>query len=369
MRIAAFELGHASLTRDGEPVLGSLDWSVPLGAVTAIVGPSGTGKSLLLLALAGRLPPGIERHGTWLLHGAPLTDREGDPRVAWVGQVRPPRAGEIRPDRTPRWQEALTSEAPVLLLDEPTVDVTESQTAELVAALRRRGRPGTTVVVTHDLAFARSVADEIGLLVDRRLEARGSVPSFFTDPPTPLAERFVKHGNCWPNAPLTPELPGSFHWVIPGQLAGMAKPGLLRDLETDLSAIAGAGVSLVVTLTSETLPGEALRAAGLSGRHFPIPDMGVPALAPAARLCRDIARSMSAGDAVAVHCHAGLGRTGLLLAAVLVWQGQSPAAAIATVRHVNGRYIQNSAQEAFIERFAEAAGHRPPVPSTGSGVC
>jgi atypical dual specificity phosphatase len=61
-------------------------------------------------------------------------------------------------------------------------------------------------------------------------------------------------------------------------------------------------------------------------------------------------------ERVVVHCHAGLGRTGTVLAALLVWEGAEARTAIAHVRSVNPRFIQSEAQLAFIRRFAEVHG-------------
>jgi atypical dual specificity phosphatase len=353
----------AGLAAAGKSILSDLSWRIPRTAVTAILGPAGTGKSLLAQALSGRTPRGVERKGTWLHDGKPLSMREGNADIAWLGQVRPPRSSERRAASPPRWAELLQSDTKVLVLDEPTVDVTEEEAGVLARELRTRSLRGAVILVTHDLSFARNVADEIGLLVAGRLEAATDAARFFSSPPTPLALKFVKHGNCWPAAPLVPELPGHFAWVIPERLAGMGRPGLLRDMETDLAAIAGAGISMLVSLTGEPVPQTALRAFGLQGRHFPVPDMGVPAIGPAARLCRDVERNILAGGAVAIHCQAGLGRTGTMLASILVWMGKRPEEAIREVRSVNDRFIQNAAQESFVERFAESAGR----PANGYG--
>ena len=359
-----FELRCAGLaTAEGSRILDGVSWAIPGGAVTVVLGPSGTGKTLLLQALAGMLPPGVSPTGGWTHRGSPLGHGRSTSGTLLVPQVRPPRPSELAAERPPRWGAAFESGAETLLLEEATVDANPDQVADLSRLLRRHRDRGTVVVVTHDLGFARSVADEVALFVAGRLEASGPSPAFFETPSTPLAGRFVRDGNCWPAAPQLPELPASFGWVLPGQLAGMPRPGLLRDLETDLSAIAGAGVSEIVTLTAEALPAAALRASGLRGRHFPITDMGVPAVGPAARLCRDIHRTMTGGDAVAVHCHAGLGRTGTILASVLVWMGRPPLQAIDEVRRVNPRYIQNDAQAGFVVRFAETCG--APQPAAG----
>lgn len=60
------------------------------------------------------------------------------------------------------------------------------------------------------------------------------------------------------------------------------------------------------------------------------------------------------GGMVAIHCWAGLGRTGLVGACCLVALGLGPAQAIAAVRLCRPRSIENSDQEEFIVHFAAA---------------
>jgi len=54
---AAVRLSGVRLERGGRAVLDGLDFVVPPGSVTAVLGPSGTGKSTLLAALTGELVP------------------------------------------------------------------------------------------------------------------------------------------------------------------------------------------------------------------------------------------------------------------------------------------------------------------------
>jgi atypical dual specificity phosphatase len=168
-----------------------------------------------------------------------------------------------------------------------------------------------------------------------------------------LAERFLALGNCWP---LEEDLPEHFRWIIPSQLAGMARPGMLREANLDLDALAGAGITLLVSLTETTYPVAELRQYGIASRHFPIADMGVPSLGPTASLCGYLERTIVGGGRVAVHCHAGLGRTGLILASFLVWLGEAPTSAIESVRAVRPQYIQTKPQAEFVHRFAEQVG-------------
>jgi atypical dual specificity phosphatase len=66
-----------------------------------------------------------------------------------------------------------------------------------------------------------------------------------------------------------------------------------------------------------------------------------------------IEHSLAAGRPVAVHCAAGLGRTGAVLASYLVSHGATAEDAIADVRRVyNPLAIENAAQEESVRRFS-----------------
>ncbi len=346
------ELTDASLHAGGRLLLDGMNWQIRDRAVTVILGPGGTGKSTLLRSLAGRAPTGTSLRGTWRFAGGPLESAKS--RVAFVPQ-RPAVAPRWSRDTT-TWREAVAApDAAAVLLDEPNVGLSDEAVAELCAALRERARTCAIVLVTHDVAFARAVADDVGFVCAGRLAVRGPAAELFAAPPSPLFERFLRQGNSWPEPP-PPTLPQHFRWILPGRLAGMGKPGLVNDEEADLIAVASAGVSLLVSLTEDPFPPAKLAPYGIRGRHFPISDMGVPAIGPAARLCRDLEREMGDGAAVTVHCHAGLGRTGTMLAAALVWLGRSPDEAIQEVRSHSNLYIQTASQLDFVRRFGEACG-------------
>lgn len=54
-----------------------------------------------------------------------------------------------------------------------------------------------------------------------------------------------------------------------------------------------------------------------------------------------------------IHCHAGMGRTGTLLAAVLVSQGMDAMAAIQHVRRQRPGSVETRGQVAVVERWAQ----------------
>ncbi len=363
-----FELRGVGVEGPLGPLLAGLDWAIHDHAVTVLLGPAGTGKSALLRGLAGRpFPEGWRLTGSWRYQGVELSGaREGQPpfsEIAWAPQLA--RADLRTPAAAGRWRDAFRDGARTLLLDEPTRGASAADVSELAGRLRARTPEGAAVVVTHDLDFARRIADQVCLVCAGGIVAEGDASSFFSAPPNELAAQFLRQGNCWPAA-KPPELPSHFHWILPGQLAGMGRPGLLGDVQRDLEAIAAAGATLLVSLTEEPIPvaPEALRSLGLAVRHFPIPDMGVPGLGTTAALCREIERATKAGGLAVVHCHAGMGRTGTILAAMLVWLGRPASDAVEAVRCAASGYIQNRAQLDFVRRFDEVM--RPGAPRRSS---
>ncbi len=353
---ALFELRRALLASPDKVLFQDLDWRARRGVVTALLGPAGGGKSALLRLLAGQPPlSGWRLGGTWLHGGRALhsSARDPDHALAWLPQAA--RGGGV--SASAAWRAVLAKPARTLLLDEPSRGLVPEDAEALAAALRRRAPEGGVLLVTHDLAFARHAADDVALLCAGSLIASGPAARVFEAPPNELAARFLRQGNSWPAPNWPPPLPSHFRWLLPQRLAGMARPGLLGDVDTDLEAIAARGVRLLVTLTEDPFPAEKLRAVGLVGRHFPVPDMGVPAVSSTASLCREIERCMAEAPVV-LHCRAGAGRTGTLLAAMLVWLGEDPEAAIRTVRSAARGYIQTATQLDFVKRFAEAVGRR-----------
>jgi protein-tyrosine phosphatase len=121
-----------------------------------------------------------------------------------------------------------------------------------------------------------------------------------------------------------------------------------------------AGVETVVVLSpwEETryLTGQDLRASyerlGLDIIYLPMPDFGVPDAAVLRDTMKKILDEAQAGKVIAMHCHAGIGRTGLVAACLAkVLFGLNGGEAIDWVREAVPTAVESLAQERFIQQF------------------
>jgi len=216
-----------TIAYDHRIAVADLSLSLKPGEITAIIGPNGAGKSTLLKSLNGQVRP---LSGTIVLDGQPLerlNRRNISRRVAVVAQEAELRfpvtvlefvlGGRFAWATNAGWgwetdhdlqiagavlretelsdlsgrlmnelsggerqralmARALATEAPILLLDEPTANLDLSHQATLLALVRKRcnNKKAAALVVTHDINLAAQFADNLILMKQGRAVHTGT---------------------------------------------------------------------------------------------------------------------------------------------------------------------------------------------------
>ncbi len=156
------------------------------------------------------------------------------------------------------------------------------------------------------------------------------------------------------NAVAASRGPNGFSWLVPGRLAGTPWPGVVHDMDMDLKALSRCGVTMLITLTEKDFPQDALARHGLKNFHLPVYDHEPPTVAQIQMLLARMSAAMRRGEVLAVHCLAGLGRTGTVLAAWMVREGLTAEEALRRVRLIDAQYVQSQAQEALLYEYENA---------------
>jgi ADP-ribosyl-[dinitrogen reductase] hydrolase len=129
-----------------------------------------------------------------------------------------------------------------------------------------------------------------------------------------------------------------------------------RDLATDLTSIEAWGARALVSLIEMHefarlgVPEMAIqiRRRRLDWYHLPIRDMGVPDndfVRAWVKFGAPISQCLQDGGKIVVHCAGGFGRTGTVVARILIDFGMPPAEAVETVRQARPGAIETTAQE------------------------
>lgn len=132
----------------------------------------------------------------------------------------------------------------------------------------------------------------------------------------------------------------------------------MPDSVEDLVWLRRHGIDVLVSLTETPVPRHWVNEAGLLAVNVPVPDMEPPSDRQLDHLVDMIQKANASGMGVAVHCGAGLGRTGTVLAAYLVSRGLTPQQAVEQVRRLRPGSVETTEQEQAIERFAERVARR-----------
>ena len=140
-----------------------------------------------------------------------------------------------------------------------------------------------------------------------------------------------------------------------GCLAIMGHPASRGNVVSTISEIAASGFHQVVSLLdpaeAEALglaqEAELVTAQSMKFVSLAIPDMGLPVCSEDfAQLAQRLFSEIEAGTNTLIHCRGGIGRSGLLAAALLLIGGRSIQAAFAQVSSVRGMPVPETAQQA-----------------------
>lgn len=145
-----------------------------------------------------------------------------------------------------------------------------------------------------------------------------------------------------------------FYWVIDGQLAGCSRPGAHgASIASDLAVLREQGIQSVLNLTETPVLAHELEIAGLDAFHLPVDDFHAPTTQQMLQALKYIDASLAENMPVAVHCLAGQGRTGTILAAWLLRSGLSADDAISEIRALAPGAIESVPQVEALRRWAE----------------
>ena len=153
-----------------------------------------------------------------------------------------------------------------------------------------------------------------------------------------------KPGNIWRrvHGKITKK-PTNFSWLINDKLAGSGMPTSVSEIDWILKQ----GVKSIVTMTENSLPESWVK--NVKYLHVPTEDFSAPDMEQIDEAVEFIRNRIESNEPVMVHCAAGIGRTGTILACYLVkYEKISAKNAIQKVRKERPGSIQSESQEIAI---------------------
>ena len=138
-------------------------------------------------------------------------------------------------------------------------------------------------------------------------------------------------------------------WIVPGRILACAYP----RRESALAGLARQGVALLVNLHERGHEPSSLERLGLTEVHLPVRDFTAPSPEQVEQAVATLEQAVAASRTVAVHCGAGLGRTGTILACYLVRTGVPAEEAIRQVRSLRPGSIETREQVAAVIAYAK----------------
>jgi len=159
----------------------------------------------------------------------------------------------------------------------------------------------------------------------------------------------------------------SIYWLDlqgTGRLAIMPRPRASDWLFDEIANWKIEGIDVVVSLLESHEVAELelheeptyCRATDIEFVSFPIPDRGVPeSMRETQRLARSLSKHVAEGKAVAIHCRAGIRRSSVIAACILVLHGYDVNSAFGTIARARGVAVPDTtAQRAWVSTFQAA---------------
>ena len=240
MEDVILQVNHLSKSFGSHEVLRDIDFTVAKGDVTSIIGASGSGKSTLLRCInlletptsgevcyhgknvAGRgiNAPAYRAHVGMVFQSFNLFNNMTVLENCMVGQVKVLKRSReearahamtylekvgmapyinAKPRQISGGQKqrvaiarALAMDPEVLLFDEPTSALDPEMVGEVLDLMRDLAKDGMTMaVVTHEMGFAREVADRVVFMADGRILEEGAPTDIFDHPKDPRLQDFL----------------------------------------------------------------------------------------------------------------------------------------------------------------------------------
>jgi atypical dual specificity phosphatase len=142
--------------------------------------------------------------------------------------------------------------------------------------------------------------------------------------------------------------PTNFGWVIESSLAGSGLPSSAAQVRW----LKEHGVNSILTLTEHPLPKEFFDGTEVTSAHIQMLDHAPPSQESLAKAVRHLRSEIEKGNVVVVHCLAGQGRTGSVLAAYMIeHQGKDVDEVITQLRKSRPGSVER-AQETAVREYA-----------------
>jgi atypical dual specificity phosphatase len=163
-----------------------------------------------------------------------------------------------------------------------------------------------------------------------------------------------KPGNLWRkiHGKIT-KRPTNFSWLIEDKLAGCGMPTSFEEMNW----IRSQGVKSIITMTEDSLPNSWLEK--IEYLHVPTEDLTAPDLEKIDSAVDYINERIRNKEPVMVHCAAGIGRTGTILASYLIkYQKMTAKDAIEKLRNERPGSVQSEMQEMAVSMYEKYLKHK-----------